>query len=368
MHTYQKFLGNIFYIPKEDLSDESLSAYNHERVNQIWGEIEDVLRSYEPHKTLKPLIARLPRTVEIFFDPHETEVKTLFKKYTRRALLVNGFDLLCKVTVNVLKLYSANLPQSISLLPLRHVSSHLFNAMRVYKTDGKNVNVPNIYVPFYDGYYATAVRGCNVPDWTNGITPEIVQRVYGEDLLVLLDFSSHGLLTYNVLHPSGAYVEVDFATKLFDRSKLALLKTVIDRQKTMATAVEAQRVGYPLSGVISSERLHRWMTSLLNVQFPWLPGFSQSVARPTTICDDQFIYHEPTDTSWAHLDQHYCCARICLDIDYINAPGILSIDQCCSFCNGVACPTHEGTPIASILSVMISYYGWLDGDIATIVL
>lgn len=369
LRTYRKFLGNIFYIPKEDVSDEALTTYNEELVNQIWGEIEDVLRSYEPHSTLKPFIARLPRTVEIFFDPLETEVKARFKKHTRRALFVNGFDLLCNVTVNVLKLRSANLPESISLRPLRHVASHLFNAMRVYKVDGDKVSVPNIYVPFYDGFYATAVRGCTVPDWANGITAEIVQSVYGKDLLALLDFSNHGLLTYNVLRRSGAYVEVDFVAKLFDRRKLALLKTLIDRQKTMAKAMEAQRVGYPFSEISSSARLHGWMESLLNVQFPWFPTLSQSAARPTTICADQFIYYEPTtDDSWVNLDQHYCCARICLDIDYINAPGISSIDQCCSFCNGAACPTHEGTPIASILSVMISDYGWLDGEIATIVL
>lgn len=193
--------------------------------------------------------------------------------------------------------------------------------------------------------------------------------MYGKDLLVLLEFSNHGMLTYNVLHQSGAYVEVDFATKLFDSSKfLAMLKTEVSRHTTMVKAVEGQRVAFSVSEVIPPERLHNWMTSLLNVQLPWLAGFSHSVARPTTLCDDQFVYYEPTDSSWVVVDQHYCCARICLDIDYINAPGILSTDQCCSFCNGVACPTHEDTPIAAIISVMISNYGWLDGDIATIVL
>lgn len=39
---------------------------------------------------------------------------------------------------------------------------------------------------------------------------------------------------------------------------------------------------------------------------------------------------------------------------------------CCFYCNGVAWPTHEGTPITVILSIMISDYDWLDGDIATI--
>lgn len=367
---YNNFQGNLFYIPKENFSDDSLVMHNNELVNQIWSEIEHFIINCPPgpREILLPFIARLPRTVEVFFDPAEQEVKSNFTQYTGSAIQVNGFQLLCKVTANVLKMYIAGLPLSTCLTPLEHVAKHLFNAMRVDKVEGKNVTVPNIYVPFYDGYYATAVEKVSVPEEAYRVTPAQVEEVYEKDLLELLVFSNHGQLNCNVLDPNGTFVTVDIATKLFEQDKVALVQKEPPAVKLAKTTTRT-RIGKYFFNIAFSERLHRWFNSVLNIQLPWVPGRSQAAGRQSVVCEEHFIYYEPvTNNSWVTSDEHYCCARICMDIDAIHSPGILSTDHCCSLCNAVSCPTHEGSPMAPLLTVMVSQYGWKDDDIGTVVL
>lgn len=367
---YDNFQGNLFYIPKENYSDDSLVMHNNELVNQIWSEIEHFIinSSPGPREILLPFIARLPKTVEVFFDPAEDEVNSRFTQNTANATQVNGFQLLCNVTANVLKMYIAGLPVSTCLTPLDHLAKHIFNAMRVNKVEGKNVTVPNIYVPFYNGYYTTAVENVSVPEEALRVTPAKVEEVYEKDLLGLLVFSTHGRLNCNVLDPNGTFTTVDISTQLFDKDKVELVQKE-DPTAELAKTTRTRRIGNYLFGIAFSERLHKWFNSFLNIQLPWVPGEVQASGRQTIVCEEEYIYHDPvSNNSWVTQDEHYCCARICIDIDVINSPGILSVDHCCSLCNAVSCPTHEGSPMAQLLTIMVNEYGWLDDDVGTVVL
>lgn len=92
---------------------------------------------------------------------------------------------------------------------------------------------------------------------------------------------------------------------------------------------------------------------MLSGRFSWLSALGQLHVRRRYVMVSPSIITPATDNAWVSVDQHYCCARVCLAIDDINATGISVTDRCCLFRNGVVCRTQDGTPIAFILSVIL---------------
>lgn len=141
-------------------------------------------------------------------------------------------------------------------------------------------------------YYETAVKVYMVPEWSHtGNCPNGVRQGSGCLVRFLEPWS---LLSYNVLRSNGECVEVDFATKLFDTNKLAIVKSEVNRHMTMGKEVGSQTTGW-----IFCFRDHLCRKTLRLDEFFVECSVSLAARVQSVLCahdplDDQFVFYEPT--------------------------------------------------------------------------
>lgn len=329
----EQFKGCVFYLPRTYFEDNKISdILDQSKIQTVWDGVENNLQQ-APNMKLVDDLAKLPKTVDIFFESNEITVEGNFSQAMSVGKSISGFDLLFEVTSMVLSLHLAGVPDDDSLVLLKHATKFLFMGIRYQRVEGENLNVTNIFIPFYKRKYLTLLKKALYSAPT--VTKDSVATLYKEDLAPLLEFSSHGQLSYDAFNTKGHIYQFDFKLKLFDREKL-----------------------YVLMSQNTDDYWWWWYSGIF---------FFKSISlRQTNQCDDEFDFFEIVSVTAVNADLMNCCALICGDSQRIASVGIMSEASCCSQCNAYDCPMDNNEPIAQLLQIMIDEYGWYESETVTL--
>lgn len=311
--------ANVYFLSITSFSDAELNLKNiSNKVETAWKKASDILSKATDDTTSNLVAEALPETIDLFFDPLETDVAQEHARFESVSGMIRAPYLISKVSGIVMRMILKGVDSEKAEQILRHCSAYVGTNIRYSRNESSELWVSDMFVPFYE---AAERKLTSEVAFDVGFVPEISANVMNEhvksELSILSSLQGWGTLDHIVFDRTHAR-NVDIGDLLASGSLQMAIKKDVGLSTTSFTTMMATSVG---------------STSL-----------SSFSSRPNGCADGYFA------------NDAGCCARMCLNVWLLHASN-LNRANCCGLCNSQTCSIYSSQPMWSHFTIFLQPFG-----------